>query len=93
MLTASAPGLAFGADPTPVPAASSPAAAAAMAPMAPATNRQDPNQVICKREEVLGSRLGGKKVCRTREEWADIAALARTRTDRIEDTPRIPDRP
>ncbi len=37
----------------------------------------DPNQVICKRQEETGSRLGGAKICHTRREWADIAAAAR----------------
>ena len=34
----------------------------------------DPNQTICKREEVTGSRLEGAKECHTRAEWAQIKA-------------------
>jgi hypothetical protein len=34
----------------------------------------DPNQVICKRDEVTGSRLEGAKQCHTRAEWAQIKA-------------------
>ena len=45
------------------------------------------NEVICRKEEVTGSRLGAKKVCRTRAEWADAQlqdrrALERAQTDR-----------
>jgi hypothetical protein len=44
---------------------------------APASHT-DSNQVICKREQSTESRLGGAKICHTRQEWADIAAAART---------------
>jgi hypothetical protein len=38
---------------------------------APAS-KPDPNQeVICEKQEVIGSRLQTKRVCRTRAEWAD----------------------
>jgi hypothetical protein len=32
---------------------------------------RDPNQIVCKKEEVLGSRLQTRKVCMTRAEWAE----------------------
>lgn len=31
----------------------------------------DPNQKICETETVVGSRLGAKKVCLTRSQWAE----------------------
>ena len=31
----------------------------------------DPNEVVCRKEEVLGSRLRATKVCKTRAEWAE----------------------
>ena len=31
----------------------------------------DPNEVVCRKEEVLGSRLATRKVCKTRAEWAE----------------------
>lgn len=31
----------------------------------------DPNEVVCRKEEVLGSRLQSRKVCMTRSEWAE----------------------
>jgi hypothetical protein len=48
------------------------------------TSRLDPNEVICKREDVSGSRLGGARICHTRQQWADIAAQYREATDRLQ---------
>jgi hypothetical protein len=64
----------------PPPAAAAPADPAAAAPKAA---KFDPNQVICHREEETGTRLGVKKICHTRQEWADMAAAARTQSDQI----------
>ena len=36
-----------------------------------ATKKEDPNEKICVKEEVTGSRLGAKRICMTRAEWAD----------------------
>ena len=44
-----------------VPAASEPTAA----------KKGDPNEIICEKIEVIGSRLSTKKVCGTRAEWAE----------------------
>lgn len=33
--------------------------------------KDDPNEKICVKEESTGSRLGAKRVCMTRAEWAD----------------------
>lgn len=51
-------------------------AVAQTAPAAPAATQatsklKDPNRIICEREEELGSRLGGKKICKTAQEWQD----------------------
>jgi hypothetical protein len=43
-------------------------------PKVAANGPGDPNQTICKREEVTGSRLEGAKECHTRAEWAQIKA-------------------
>lgn len=32
---------------------------------------KDPNKIICERQDTLGSRLGGKKVCKTAAEWQE----------------------
>jgi|1185.fasta_scaffold427166_2 invasion protein IalB len=43
------------------------AAPAQPAPAAP--KAKDPNRIICERQEEIGSRLGGKKICKTAAEW------------------------
>lgn len=40
------------------------------APPAP-RSAPDPNEIVCEREQVLGSRLQKRRVCMTRAEWAD----------------------
>jgi hypothetical protein len=59
------------------PAASTPASTSAT-PATPATtqadpNAPDPNKVICKRQQVTGTRLGNTKICMTQKEWDDLA--------------------
>jgi hypothetical protein len=49
------------------------------------TDSSDPNKVICRRIETIGSRLDSKRVCRTRGEWeadqlADRQAIERSQT-------------
>jgi hypothetical protein len=50
-------------------------AAAAVAILLPAQSfaesdaSKDPDKVVCKRLKVTGSRVGGKRVCMTRDEW------------------------
>ena len=41
--------------------------------------RLDPNTVICKAQDATGSRLGAKRICLTRQQWADQAAASRER--------------
>lgn len=48
----------------------SPAAAAAADPPAGKAPR-DPNEIVCEKQEVLGSRLSTKRVCMTRAQWQD----------------------
>jgi cytochrome c5 len=43
------------------------------APVHAEKNSHDPNTVICKREEEIGSRLGGTKTCHTRADWDQMA--------------------
>ena len=40
-------------------------------PAQPAKPAKDPNEVICEKQEVIGSRLNFQKVCKTRAEWAE----------------------
>jgi hypothetical protein len=37
----------------------------------PTQKAKDSNRMICEKQEELGSRLGGKKVCKTAAEWQE----------------------
>ncbi len=44
--------------------------AAAPAPSPSQTAAGKLNEVVCQKQEVIGSRLGTKRICKTRAEWA-----------------------
>ena len=44
----------------------------------------DPNEVICERQEQLGSRLSGKRICMTRSQWADQKIQDRQATEKAQ---------
>jgi len=44
----------------------------------------DPKQIVCRSETEVGSRLGRRRVCRTREEWAALQAHSREVTDEVQ---------
>ena len=44
---------------------------AAAEPSAKRPVKNDPNETVCEKQEVLGSRLAVRRVCRTRAEWAE----------------------
>jgi hypothetical protein len=53
-------------------------------PAAPPTANQklkDPNRIICEREEEIGSRLGGKKICKTAQQWEQSRQQSRSDVD------------
>ena len=39
---------------------------------------------ICAKENVTGSRLGGRKICRTAEEWAETRSADRQTVERLQ---------
>jgi len=43
---------------------------------------RDPNEMICKKEEVLGSRLQSRKVCLTRAQWAEQRVIDRQNVEK-----------
>jgi hypothetical protein len=45
---------------------------------------QDPNQIVCEREEVTGSRIGTKRVCMTRGQWAEQRRNDRMEIERVQ---------
>jgi hypothetical protein len=56
--------------------ASAPSAAQTQAATAPVATNQKAvdraNEVVCERQEITGSRLGTRRVCMTRAQWADL---------------------
>ena len=41
---------------------------------APATKSDDPNRMICRTEDAIGSRIKKKRICLTAAEWRDVAS-------------------
>lgn len=65
--------------------AASPSLAQAQAPAAPAQAQQlDPNEVVCEKQEVVGSRLAVKRVCKTRAQWADQRLQERQEVEKVQ---------
>jgi hypothetical protein len=64
---------------TPVAAQTAPADPAAPSSSQPPV--KDPNRMICERQEEIGSRLGGKKVCHTAAEWQELRRQNREQVD------------
>ncbi|NUT00878.1 MAG: hypothetical protein HOP96_07895 [Sphingomonas sp.] len=50
----------------------------------PARTAADPNEVVCEKQEVLGSRLSSRRVCHTRAEWADLRLQDRQDLERAQ---------
>jgi hypothetical protein len=60
----------------------------APAPAKPTASGKDPSQqVICRNQEEIGSRLGGKRVCMTKAQWAQQAQDSRDAVDTAQRTP------
>lgn len=53
------------------------AAIASDAPVSRKKQPRDPNEVVCEKQEVIGSRLAAKRVCRTRAEWVEQRRIDR----------------
>ena len=51
---------------------------------APAKPQTDPNEIVCEKQEQLGSRLAVKKVCMTRAEWAERRLQDRQAIDKAQ---------
>jgi hypothetical protein len=44
----------------------------------------DPNRVICRTSDIIGSRLGTKRTCMTAAEWEQLQREQRSATERIQ---------
>ncbi|GAA0324156.1 hypothetical protein GCM10009087_38050 [Sphingomonas oligophenolica] len=51
--------------------------------------KHDPNEVLCEKQEVLGSRLAVKKICMTRAQWDAQRQSDRDLVDRSQLTPCV----
>lgn len=49
-----------------------------------AKKTRDPNEIVCEKQEVLGSRLATKRVCMTRAEWAALKHQDRQDLERVQ---------
>lgn len=49
-----------------------------------AAKAQNPNEVVCEKQKVLGSRLGTRRVCMTRAQWADLQLQDRQEIERVQ---------
>jgi hypothetical protein len=52
------------------------------AAMAETSAKPKEDKVICKRQEAIGTRLGGKRICMKASEWKAAAELHRDELDR-----------
>lgn len=69
--------------PATAPSTSSGATSPPAAPGAEQTPKpNDPDEVICKREQMTGTRISRQKVCMTRREWDEEAAEGESRAHR-----------
>jgi hypothetical protein len=46
--------------------------------------KADPNEVVCQKQEVVGSRLAVRRICKTRAEWADLQIQDRQEIERVQ---------
>ena len=60
------------------------APAVAQTPAPAHQNAQDPNEVICEKQEVVGSRLQKRRVCMTRSQWADARLQDKQALERVQ---------
>jgi len=61
-----------------------PSSAQVEAPASSSAPALDPNEKICQSQEVTGSRLGKKRVCKTRAEWADFQLQERQTVEKVQ---------
>jgi len=61
----------------------------ATADTSPAKKR-DPNEIVCEKTEIIGTRLGARRVCATRAEWVEKQKLDREAVDQAQRTANGP---
>jgi len=53
-------------------------------------DKNDPNRIICEKQEVIGSRVATKKVCLTAAQWEERRREDREALDKAQVQPRGP---
>ncbi len=54
-------------------------------PTPPAAKQiQDPNKVVCETQDVTGSRITTRRVCKTRAQWADLQLQDRQEIEKVQ---------
>ena len=56
----------------------------------PAPIKGDPNKIVCQKEEKIGTRLGGKKVCLTIADWQMRQQADRDAASELQASTRAP---
>jgi len=60
--------------------------AAQQTPAAATKSEKDPlDEIECRKETTIGSRIGGKRVCKTRREWMQIQRDSQAALQKIQD--------
>lgn len=67
-----------------MPALAQTSTAAPAQPQTTAKPANNPNEIVCEKREVTGSRLGAKRVCMTRAQWADRQLQDRQELERVQ---------
>ena len=50
----------------------------------PAASVANPNEVVCQKEEEIGSRLSSHKICHTRSQWQQLRLSDRSATEHVQ---------
>ena len=50
----------------------------------PSATKAELDRIVCERQEQLGSRLGGRKVCKTIREWQEQRRVQREEAERVQ---------
>ena len=53
-------------------------------PPAGVTKKADPNEIVCERQKIPGTRLASARVCKTRAEWAELRNQDRMDLERVQ---------
>ena len=66
------------------PAAAQNAVPSQQSAPAAANDKGNPDRIICERQEEIGTRLGGKKVCKTKAQWDEERQQNRDTLDKFQ---------